>query len=174
MTYRRSLPIALTAALALGAAACSASAEPGWTYAPVPSPTPVPSAAASPSEGASPSAAASPSPSGGEPSAAPSAAASAVTDETLVTVVAQGIKWTQASYGAPADEPFRLELDNQDAGIPHNVSIRDATNTELFKSAPDLTGIAKQTYDVSPIAAGTYKLICTLHPTMTAELTVGA
>lgn len=168
MTHRRSRSIILSATLALGAAACSATAEPGWTYAPVPSPTPVPSAAAAPSGAASPS------PSPGESSVAPSAAASSVTDETLVTVVAQGIKFSQASYGAPADEPFRLELDNRDAGIAHNVSIRDQTNTELFKSSPDLTGVAKQTYDVSPIAAGTYKLICTLHPTITAEFTVGA
>ncbi len=175
MTSRRSLSVVLATALALPLAACSASAEPGWTFAPVPSPTPVPSSASaapsgSPSPGASAgaSAAASASPSG-----AASAAPSASTEENVVEVEAENIKWTETSYGAPAGEPFKIELNNRDQSIPHNVSIRDETNTELFKSSPDLTGPATQTYDVPAIEAGTYKLICTVHPTvMIADLTV--
>jgi plastocyanin len=173
MTSRRSLSVALAGAIALAAAACSPSAEPGWTFAPVPSPTPVPSSAsAAPSGSASPGASAGASAS---PSGAASAAPSASTEETVVEVVALNVKWTETSYGAPADEAFQIELDNQDAGTPHNVSIRDETNTELFRSSPDLTGPATQTYDVPALEAGTYKLICTIHATlMISDLTVGA
>lgn len=171
MTSRRSLFLVLAATVGLSAAACSASAEPGWTFAPVPSPTPVPSSAsAAPSGSASPGASPGASTS---PSGAASAAPSASTEENVVKVVALNVKWTETSYGAPADDAFQIELDNQDAGIPHNISIRDEANTELFKSSPDLTGPATQTYDVPAIEAGTYKLICTLHPTvMISDLTV--
>jgi plastocyanin len=170
MTSRHPVSLAVLALLALAVAACAGSAEPGWTFAPVPSPTPVPSAspAASGSPAGSPSASAAGSPS---PSAASSAAASG--GGTVVKVVALNIKWTAPFYTAPAGQPFKVELDNQDNGIPHDVSIRDAANTELYKS-DIVTGPTSGTFDVPAIPAGDYKLICTIHPTlMVAELTVG-
>ena len=37
------------------------------------------------------------------------------------------------TLSAPADAPFQIEFDNQDAGIPHNVEIKDANGTAVFK-----------------------------------------
>jgi len=152
---------AVAAFLSFALAACSA-VEPGWTYAPPPSPTPLAAAFGSP--GASRSA----EPSGSSPSAEPSGA----TGGTVVKVVAAGLKFTAASLSGPADEPFRVELDNQDAGVPHNFTIRDATGADLF-AGDSFSGPEVRTYDVKPIAAGTYRFICTVHPaTMTGELIV--
>lgn len=176
MSLRRLVSAVLSAAVAVSIAACS-SAQPGWTFAPVPSTTPVPSPSAEASASAAASAEASASaPASGSPgtSGAPSAAPSAVTETATLEIVAQNIKWTESSYGAPADAPFRIVLDNQDSAVPHDVSIRDAQNEELFKS-PTVTGPASQTFDVAPIPAGEYKIICTIHPTvMIADLTVTA
>lgn len=170
MTSRRHVSLSLLALVALAVAACAGSAAPGWTFAPVPSPTPVPSdsagASGSPAASAAASAAASPS-----ASAAASAAASG--GGTVVEVVAQNIKWTESAYTAPAGQAFKIELDNQDNGTPHDISIRDSVNTELFKS-DTVTGPDTRTFDIPAIPAGTYKLICTIHPTlMIADLTVG-
>lgn len=159
----RRITIAATAvALALAAAACSSASGPAWTYAP---PTPSPSAAApSGSAGASgePSA-----PASGEPSAAPSG------NEEAVVIEAHNIAFTTPEVQAPADAAFKINFRNGDAGIPHNVEIKDpAGGPPLFNGAV-FPGVAEQTYDVPPLAAGTYQFICTVHPNMTGTLKVG-
>jgi plastocyanin len=178
MRRSRLVSAAFLAALLAG---CSAASEAGWTYAPasttpVPSGSPVESGSPVPSnvgEPTAPPSQAAPSASGGAsagPSAAPSGSA---TGGTALTVVARAVKWETATLTGPAGSPLQVTLDNQDQGIPHNVAILNAANAEVFKSSPDLTGVAQETYDVEALEAGVYKFVCTLHPgTMTGELTV--
>ena len=156
--------------------ACSSSAQPVWTYAPTPPPTPAPSgASASPA----PSAAASAAPSGGAASAAPSGnpagspAASGGAAETVLQLAAANIAYDQTDLTAPAGVPFQIAFTNNDAGIPHNVSIHQGspTGTEVFKGAI-FTGVATQTYDVPALPAGTYSFVCSVHPNMVGTLTV--
>jgi len=155
--------------------ACSSSAQPVWTYAPTPPPTPAPSGA---SASAAPSAAASAAP-GGAASAAPSGspagspAASGGAAGTVLQLAAANIAYDQTNLAAPAGVPFQIAFTNNDAGIPHNVSIHQGspTGTEVFKGAI-FTGVATQTYDVPALPAGTYSFVCSVHPNMTGTLTV--
>jgi plastocyanin len=155
--------------------ACSSSAQPVWTYAPTPPPTPAPSGA---SASAAPSAAASAAPSGaasaapsGSPAGSPAASGGAA--ETVLQLAAANIAYDQTDLAAPAGVPFQIAFTNNDAGIPHNVSIHQGspTGTEVFKGAI-FTGVATQTYDVPALPAGTYSFVCSVHPNMTGTLTV--
>ena len=87
-----------------------------------------------------------------------------------VVVTAKGINWVESAITVPAGTPFTLALDNQDAGIPHDVVIRDAGGAEVFRT--DLvTGVAVVVYDVPAIPAGQYTFVCTVHPNMTGTVT---
>lgn len=157
--------------LAFVAAACGSSASPGWTYQPAASVTPAPSGAASaePSGGAAESA---------EPSG--SAAASSEPSgggggETVTVVATNPTSWDTPELEAPADTPFTLEFDNQDATAPHNVVIKnpDGSNVDMGDTS-FFQGPEKRTYDVPALAAGDYQFICEVHPTtMVGTLTAG-
>ncbi len=88
-------------------------------------------------------------------------------------VSALNVAYEQAQLSAPAGAPFRIEFDNKDNGVPHNVSIHkdSPTGQEVFKGDV-FPGPAKRTYDVPALAAGTYSFVCTVHPNMTGTLTV--
>ena len=59
------------------------------------------------------------------PSASAAASASAATGGTVDKLTATGITFVETSIEAPADTAFTIEFDNQDAGVPHNVEIKD-------------------------------------------------
>jgi mono/diheme cytochrome c family protein len=86
-------------------------------------------------------------------------------------VVAQGLEFTTPSINGPADKPFTLDFDNQASGVPHNIDIKDSTGTEVFKGEI-FNGVAKKTYDIPALKAGTYPFSCSVHPTMTGTLTI--
>jgi plastocyanin len=167
------LPILALAALLV--AACSTSNSPNWTYAP---PTPAPTAGPSQSAGASaaaPSAAASAAPSAAASGAAPSAQASSGSgggSGQVVDITAQNIDFTTKNVTAPANTPFTIHFDNQDASVPHNVVIKDASGMAMF-TGDLVTGVAQKDYSVPALAAGTYTFVCQVHPNMTGTLTVG-
>jgi mono/diheme cytochrome c family protein/plastocyanin len=136
----------------------------GWvdpTYQPESGATPYPdcwtdefaSGSAAPSE----SAGASASP-GGSPSG------------DAVSIVASGIVFTETNVTAPADEAFTLVFDNQDAAIPHDVTISDAAGAHVFKT-DTFPGVETREYEVPALAAGEYPFICSVHPNMTGTLT---
>ena len=102
------------------------------------------------------------------PPPAPSGGAGATVD-----VTAKGVAYLQTTLTAPADKPFQIVFDNEDAGTPHNVAIHEGSPTgpELFKGEI-FPGVATKTYQVAPLKAGTYAFACTVHPSMTGTLTV--
>src|SRR5688572_1308305 len=157
----------LAAALAVLAVAACTSSTPGWTYAPAPSPTPLPSA--DPSASAAPSASA-------VPSAPPSVAASGSPGPSAsaagpgVEVSAQNIAFDPTELTAPAEGAFQIVFANNDAGVPHNVEIKDAAGTSVFKG-DIFPGVETRTYDVPPLSAGSYQFVCTVHPNMVGTLT---
>ncbi|HYO41691.1 MAG TPA: cupredoxin domain-containing protein [Candidatus Limnocylindrales bacterium] len=157
---RRSL-IALTIALSAALAACTSSA-PGWTFAP---PTPPPAVTPAPS-GEATGAPASEAPASEAPSDGGSGGGEVVKEAALM------IAYVNKELSAPADAPFKLEFDNQDAGIPHNIEIKDASGASVFKGET-FNGAAIKTYDVPALAAGEYAFVCTVHPNMVGTLKVG-
>jgi plastocyanin len=166
MTHAHLVRLAALLATALALVACASASTPNWTYAPPPSPSPSPSPSAASS--ASPSSGASPAASGASPLPSSSAAGSPA---AALNVVASGLKFDVQSLEAPANKPFQINFDNQDQATQHNIQIADAANTVVWKG--DLvTGVAKMSYNVTPLAAATYTFYCVVHPDMKGTLTV--
>jgi plastocyanin len=164
------------AALAVLAVAACATSTPGWTYAPA-SASPVASAGASGSPGpsgsatASASAAASPSvvpPASAEPSQSGPPAASA--PAAVVELAALNIAFDPTELSVPAQQPFQIHFANNDAGVPHNVEIKDGGGATIFKGEI-FSGVDSRTYDVQALPAGSYQFICIVHSNMVGTLT---
>jgi mono/diheme cytochrome c family protein/plastocyanin len=137
----------------------------GWrdpNYKPAPGATPFPDCWKTEFAAAS----GSPAPSGG--SAAPSA--STDPNAKVVTITAAQIAFNPTDVTAPAGASFTLTFDNQDAGIPHDVQIKDASGGVVFKT-DTFPGAAKRDFTVPALAAGSYPFACTVHPNMTGTLT---
>lgn len=143
-------------------AACAGQATPGWTYVPIP--TAGPAASSGGVRSGPPSSAAA--------SAGPSAAASAAT--AAIDITAKNIAFAPTDLTAVANKPLTIHFDNEDAGVQHDVAVRrGSANGEQLFLGDVVTGVASTDYQVQPLAAGTYTLICTIHPTlMIATLTV--
>ena len=84
-------------------------------------------------------------------------------------ISALNITFEQAEVSAPADRPFKLRFLNKDAGVPHNVEIKDAGGAALFLGEI-FPGVADQVYDVPALAPGSYPFVCTVHPNMVGTL----
>ena len=84
---------------------------------------------------------------------------------TTLEVVAQGLAFDTNCLAAPAQEPFEIVFDNQDAGVPHNVAIyTDSTAAEGLFTGETFPGVDEQTYRVDPLNAGDYFFRCDVHP----------
>jgi mono/diheme cytochrome c family protein len=103
--------------------------------------------------------------------AAPATPPPDATPETAPTLVALNIEFDRDFLLVPAGEPFQIILDNQDANIPHNVSIyTDSSLAEGLFIGEIFNGIATMTYDIDPLDAGDYYFQCDVHPNMNGAL----
>ena len=131
----------------------------GWvdpSFKPAPSATPFPACWSGSGGGATPAPASLPP--GVEPQA----------------LVALNFAFDKKELTVKAGQPFAITLDNQDpAGTPHNVQIKDASGNSLADPTP-VDGGSKTTYTYDALPAGTYTFICRVHPipAMTGTLTV--
>jgi mono/diheme cytochrome c family protein/plastocyanin len=103
-------------------------------------------------------------PSGSPAPSAPASAAPSGAPGTTVTLqlTAANTQFDKVTLEAPADAPFKIELTNNDAGIPHNVEIL-RNGISVWKGVI-FNGVQVQTYDVPALAAGSYVFICSVHP----------
>ena len=77
---------------------------------------------------------------------------------------------------APANTAFKIDFDNKDPGVEHNVSIyTNAGAGTALLVGEIITGPKKITYAVKALAAGTYYFRCDVHPFggMKGDLLVG-
>jgi mono/diheme cytochrome c family protein/plastocyanin len=151
----------------------------GWRdpkYQPAPDATPYPACwedeftTPSASAGASGSPGASAAPGASPSAAAPSASAGGGTGTPPISIVAQGIAFTTPSVIVPPNQGFQIAFDNEDAGVQHNVAIKDNAGTEVFKGEV-FAGVATKTYDVPALDPGDYTFICSVHANMTGTMT---
>jgi cytochrome c oxidase subunit 2 len=89
---------------------------------------------------------------------------------TALQIAAKNIHFDKTCLAAPANQPFTIEFDNEDPGVPHNVEIyTDKSAQTRLGGATGIqdvvTGPAKATYDVDPLKPGSYFFQCDVHPT---------
>jgi cytochrome c oxidase subunit 2 len=92
----------------------------------------------------------------------------------VLGVIAKGIAYDTLALEVPADTGFAIEFKNEDvAGVLHDIDIRAADKTVLADQQA-IDGGTATTYVYEPLPAGTYTIICSIHPIpgMTGTLTV--
>jgi plastocyanin len=87
-------------------------------------------------------------------------------------ITAQAITFDKSELQLPAGKESPLPFDNQDSGIPHNVSIYTDQGGEALFQGEIITGPAKIDYPVPALEAGTYYFQCDVHPQMNGTVSV--
>jgi plastocyanin len=94
-----------------------------------------------------------------------------------VEIIARGLRFDQEEIRVQSNGQVRLRLDNQDAGVPHNIAVRTSP-TDRTPVAPGSVGLVfngpgvdDTVFDIPD--PGTYFFICDIHPTtMTGDFIV--
>jgi len=101
------------------------------------------------------------------PSATPSTSAPAGSAPTATTIIAKLSAFNVSTFNLRANTTDSITLDNQDAGVPHNLQIYDKEGGNLLvPGVPFFPGIDKKTWSFQAPKAGTYYFQCQVHPTM--------
>lgn len=84
---------------------------------------------------------------------------------TELQILAKDIEFDPKCLAVEAGVPFTIALDNQDGGVPHNISIStDAEWADVPYTSETFNGIETRTFDVPAFDAGTYFFRCDVHP----------
>ena len=97
-------------------------------------------------------------------------AVQAVVPAATTTITARNLEFEQTTVAMKAGVPLRLVLQNEDAGIPHNILVRGG-GTDIGKTEI-VTGIARAELSFGPLPPGEYAFLCEIHPNMAGTITV--
>jgi cytochrome c-type biogenesis protein CcmH/NrfG/plastocyanin len=106
------------------------------------------------------------------PSGSPAASPAASTTGSIVNQTALNLTFGSSVLQAPANQPFTIHFDNQEAGLPHDIQIKEPAGNVIFKGET-VTGPKAIDYQITALPAGTYTFGCSIHSAMTGTLTVG-
>lgn len=98
-------------------------------------------------------------------------AVQAMVPAATATIVARNIAFEPTALAMTSGTPLRIVLENDDAGVPHNVVVRGG-GEDIAKSEI-VTGVARTELSFGPLPAGSYTFLCEVHPNMTGTLTIG-
>jgi plastocyanin len=87
-------------------------------------------------------------------------------------ITARDLLFDTDTLDAVAGEPFDVLLKNDDAGVPHNVSVyTDSSAAEAIFEGEIIAGVDTVTYRLPGLDGGSYFFRCDVHPqTMTGTL----
>lgn len=87
---------------------------------------------------------------------------------TELTVVARDIAFEPDAFAVPAGEDITVTFDNQDDGVPHNITFEDIDDASIsIESGPD----TRELTFAAP-APGEYEYLCDAHPAQMRGLLV--
>lgn len=97
-------------------------------------------------------------------------------DTTPGHITAKNTAFDKDCLSEPANKPFTVTFDNQDAGVPHNVVFFKGSNAQAplaFRGGLPFPGPKVEAYHVPALAPGRYFYHCDAHPdSMTGTLVV--
>jgi len=85
---------------------------------------------------------------------------------TVVNLTAKNVAFEEKTLTAPANQPWSIHFDNQDANTPHDIDILASANGEKILDTKEFPGVAAQDFPVEPLAAGSYRFECSIHPSL--------
>ena len=97
-------------------------------------------------------------------------AVQAVVPAATRTITARNVEFEPTSVAMEAGVPLRLVLQNDDAGVPHNILVRGG-GTDIGKTEI-VTGIARTELSFGPLPPGEYEFTCEIHPNMAGTITI--
>ena len=85
-----------------------------------------------------------------------------------VAIAAENFGFSTETVTVPAGAEVRIEFDNRDDGVPHNVAVyTDATASEAIFVGEIVTGPTRVAYTfTAPETPGNYFFRCDVHPSM--------
>lgn len=101
-------------------------------------------------------------------SASTAASAGGAQTITIGTDKAAELKFEPNTAEAPANSTVKLTFSNQSTQ-PHNLVFQQGITAQ---TSPNVAAGAAETIEFKTPAAGNYKFVCTLHPSMEGTLTV--
>lgn len=92
--------------------------------------------------------------------------------DTTLEITAKNLAFDTNCLAAPTGTAFTILFKNEDAGVPHNISIlSQGTHNHVFQGE-NVIGLTKTTYNVPALEAGTYGFHCDVHPNMAGTFVV--